>query len=100
MENNKTITQAICNIQIENSKTKVSEWVFPKNSQTGFHTHAYKYIIVPMTYGYLKEELRDGSFSYFLLKESESYYRTHGKHHNIINENNFIFKFIEIEFLN
>ena len=62
-----------------------------------FHIHEYNYVIVPMKDGELKIINEDGSVSITKLKEGICYYREKGVNHNVINNNNFSYSFIEVE---
>jgi len=55
------------------------------------------YIVVPLTDGALTAELPDGSTAKNTLGVGGSYARPAGVDHNIINENDAPFSFIEIE---
>ena len=47
--------------------------------------------------GELKIINKDGSVSIYKLTRGLSYYRTKGINHNVINNNDFLYGFIEIE---
>ena len=83
-------------VQIENDRFIVTEWRFAPGAETGWHRHAYDYVVIPMTSGNLLIESSDGS------KESElvtgvSYSRLLGVEHNVINDNETEFVFVEVE---
>ncbi len=69
---------AKANVMIDNQKTRVTEWSFEVGDSTGQHIHEYDYVVVPAKGG--------------------SYFREKGVNHNVFNNNDFIYKFIEIEF--
>ena len=48
-------------VQIDDMRVKVTRWDFPPGAETGWHTHAMDYIVVPLTEGTLKAELPCGS---------------------------------------
>ena len=73
---------AKANVMIDNQKTRVTEWSFEVGDSTGQHIHEYDYVVVPLL------ELAKGG----------SYFREKGVNHNVFNNNDFIYKFIEIEF--
>ncbi len=83
-------------IQIDNSRTIVTRWSFRPAAETGWHCHNYDYVIVPNTNGRLKIETQQGS-DIVELEIGESYFRSAGVEHNVINVNNFAFSFVEIE---
>jgi len=84
-------------VQVDNERVKVTEWRFAPGAETGWHRHAYDYVVVPMTTGKLK--LFDGKQNSFVaLTAGRSYYRPVGVEHNVINANDHEFAFVEVEF--
>ncbi len=55
-----TTSSAIPTVSIENERVRVTEWRFlKKGDSTGWHTHEYDYIVVPMFTGILEiDQLR------------------------------------------
>ncbi len=90
--------QAQPTLQVENDRTRVTEWRFAPGAETGWHRHEYDYVVVPMLNGSLKIEQPDGLEKLSLLNAGQSYFRNAGVEHNVINANNFEFAFVEIEF--
>jgi len=89
--------KAQATVQVDNDRVKVTEWRFASGAETGWHRHAYDYVVVPMTTGTL--ELFDGKNDTFAnLAAGRSYYRPAGVEHNVINANDYEFSFIEVEF--
>jgi quercetin dioxygenase-like cupin family protein len=88
---------AIPTVQIENDRFIVTEWRFAPGTETGWHRHAYDYIVVPQTTGQLSIELNDNSKIMSDLFTGQSYNRLAGVEHNVINANDFEFVFVEIE---
>ena len=84
------------NKQIETDRVIVTEWHFPPGGETGWHEHQYDYVVVPMVTGTLLLETEDGEVTAD-LKAGQSYNRSVGVRHNVINANSFDFRFIEIE---
>lgn len=84
-------------VQIDNEKIKVTRWDFPPNGQTGWHRHEMNYLVVPLTTGTLLLETSEGEATN-KLATGVPYYRTRGAEHNVINQNDFEFSFIETEF--
>jgi len=84
-------------VQVDNERVKVTEWRFAPGAETGWHRHAYDYVVVPMTSGKLK--LFDGKQNSLAeLVAGRSYYRPVGVEHNVINANDYEFAFVEVEF--
>ncbi|TDO99839.1 cupin domain-containing protein [Marinomonas balearica] len=89
-------SHAIPTVQIDNDKFIVTEWRFPPRAETALHTHEYDYIVVPQTTGRLTIETH-GGVVYSDLTVGKSYSREAGVCHNVINDNDFEFVFVEIE---
>lgn len=88
---------AIPTIQIDNDLTRVTEWRFPVGAATGYHKHAYDYVVVPMKTGKLALTGPDGDTT-AELTEGNAYFRNAGVEHDVKNANDFEFVFVEIEF--
>lgn len=87
---------AIATVQVDNDAVKVTEWRFPPQAQTGWHTHEMDYVVVPMTTGPLQLETPDGLAQSDLVA-GQSYARSAGVNHNVVNPGNTEFVFVEIE---
>jgi len=83
-------------LQLENERVIVTEWRFAPGADTGYHVHDHDYVVVPLTSGTLRLEepagVRDAR-----LEAGASYARPAGVAHNVINANDFEFRFVEIE---
>lgn len=88
--------KATAHPQVETERVIVTEWRFAPGAETGHHVHAHDYVIVPLTTGTLRlvepEGTRDAQ-----LQAGVSYARLKGVAHNVINANDFEFRFVEIE---
>ena len=84
-------------IMIDNSRVRVTKWIFDPGDETGEHIHEYDYVVVPMRDGILKIINEDDSVTLSELKKGVSYFREKGVNHNVINQNKFRYSFIEIE---
>jgi quercetin dioxygenase-like cupin family protein len=88
--------KAIATVQIENARVIVTEYRFAPGAETGDHVHARDYVVVPLTTGTLRlvepEGVRDAA-----LQAGVSYARPAGVAHNVINANDYEFRFVEIE---
>jgi beta-alanine degradation protein BauB len=85
-------------VMIDNEKTRVTEWVFDIGDETGQHIHEFDYVVVPMLDGELKIINKNGEESISKLLKGGSYFRNKGVNHNVINNNNYEYSFVEIEF--
>ena len=89
--------QAVPTTQIDNERVRVTEWRFAPGTATGYHRHAYDYVIVPETTGRLKLIGPDGAETFAELTAGEAYFRQAGVEHDVINANDHEFVFVEIE---
>jgi quercetin dioxygenase-like cupin family protein len=85
-------------VQVENDRVIVTEWRFAPDAQTGHHVHGHDYVVVPLTSGTLKLEEPTGTRS-VRLEAGASYARSAGVAHNVINDNAYEFRFVEIELI-
>ncbi len=82
--------------QVENDRFIVTEWRFAPGAHTGWHRHAYDYVVVPMTTGTLHLETASGRASAELVT-GKAYSREAGVEHDVVNDNPYEFVFVEIE---
>jgi len=87
------------NVLIDNDKVKVTEWSFEVGDSTGNHIHEYNYIVVPMLDGELRIIDKDNNETISKLTKGGAYYREKGIEHNVLNNNNIPYSFIEIELI-
>ena len=90
--------KAIPTVQVDNDRTRVTQWRFAPGAATGYHRHEYDYVIVPQTSGPLKLIGPDGGESLAQLSAGVSYFREAGVEHDVINAGDQEFVFVEIEF--
>ena len=92
------MTSAVPTVQVDNDRTRVTEWRFAPGAATGWHRHEFDYVVVPQTTGQLK--LVDGAGKETLadLTAGVSYFRGAGVEHDVINASPGEFVFVEIEF--
>lgn len=88
---------AVPTLQTENDRTRVTEWRFAPGVSTGYHTHEYDYVIVPITTGKLGITGPDGVENMAELEAGVSYYRSAGVEHDVRNANDHEFSFVEVE---
>ena len=84
-------------MMIDNKRTRVTRWSFKPGEETGQHIHEYDYVVVPMKDGELEIVNLDGSVSISKLIKGVSYFKEKGMNHNVKNNNDFSYSFIEIE---
>jgi hypothetical protein len=85
-------------VYIDNERTRVTAWRFAPEAATGYHRHAYDYVVVPLTTGTLKLIGPDGSETLAELAAGIPYFRHAGVEHDVINANAYEFVFVDIEF--
>ncbi len=83
-------------VQIDDERVKVTEWRFAPGAATGWHKHAHDYVVVPLTSGKLRLDEPGGS-RVVELTLGVSYNRPVGVEHDVVNVNDFEFRFVEIE---
>lgn len=81
---------------IENDRVIVTEYRFGPGDNTGWHRHSHDYVVVPLMDGKLRIESKTGT-SLAEMKAGAPYYRNAGIEHDVINANEGIYAFIEIE---
>ena len=90
------MTVAKATLQIDNDRVRVTEWRFAPGEETGWHTHTMDYVVVPLYDGALRIETSGGTTDVD-LQRGDSYSRSAGVRHNVINANSFEFAFVEVE---
>ena len=93
---NKDRQKAVPTVQIDNERAQVTEWRFAPGAETGWHMHNMDYIVVPGTSGNLLIESSSGN-AVSQLQQGVSYTRSAGVEHNVVNDNDEEFVFVEIE---
>ena len=87
-------------VLIDNARTRVTEWRFAaRGDNTGWHRHAYDYVVVPIQDGVLEIADKHGKIARTALKTGVPYFRDLGVEHDVLNGNDFEFAFVEVEFL-
>ena len=84
-------------VLIKNDKVIVTEWSFEVGESTGQHVHQYDYVVIPMLDGDLKIIDKDNNETISKLTKGVAYYRDKGVDHNVFNNNDFPYSFIEVE---
>ena len=88
--------QAVTKVRIDNGRVKATEHSFVPGAETGWHIHAYDYVIVPLMDGKLKIVTKDGD-SIAEMKKGAPYFREEGVEHDVVNATDGEYAFIEIE---
>lgn len=91
---------ATATVTIDNDRVRVTEWRFAaRGDNTGWHRHAYDYIVVPQFDGVLEIDTGDGQRVQAQMRTGVPYFREAGVEHDVISGNDFECAFIEIELL-
>jgi len=88
--------KAVATLLQETERVKVTEWRFAVGAETGWHRHAYDYVVVCLTAGKLLAETAQGNVE-TPLAFGQSYARPAGVEHNIVNASDGEFAFVEVE---
>lgn len=83
-------------VLIDNDRVRVTRWRFAPGAGTGWHSHEYDYVIVPLTDGTLVLVEPEGERNSDLAI-GVPYFREAGVEHDVVNANDHEFTFIEIE---
>lgn len=88
---------AVPTVQLDNAELRVTRWDFPVGSETGWHRHGWRYVVVPVTPGTMMLELPGGQTAEVRIEPGLSYERQAGVEHNVVNAGALPFSFVEIE---
>ena len=80
----------------ETERVIVTEWRLATGAETGWHRHAYDYVVVCLTAGRLVAETSTGNIE-TELQFGQAYTRPIGVEHNIVNAGDKEFAFVEVE---
>ena len=69
---------------IDNERVRVTEWRFRPGEATGWHRHAFDYVVVPVTTGQLHLKEPDGERTIDIVTGTP-YFREEGVEHDVIN---------------
>ena len=86
-------------VEIENSKVRVTRWTLSGGEETGLHLHEHDYVVVPLARGRMLITGADGSHVTNELTTGASYFRPAGARHNVSNPCAEVVDFIEVELL-
>jgi len=91
---------ALPTVTIDNDRVRVTEWRFKKRGDnTGWHRHAFDYVVVPLFDGVLEIDMGNGERVNAEMHNGVPYFRDIGVEHDVINGNDFECAFVEIELL-
>ncbi|MGH6717769.1 MAG: cupin domain-containing protein [Alphaproteobacteria bacterium] len=82
---------------MDNASTRVTRWRFAPGAATGWHRHAYDYVVVPLVDGRVRLVEPEGERE-IAMTAGASYFRPAGVEHDVINAGAGDYAFVEIEF--
>ena len=88
--------KATSTVQVETDRVVVTQWCFAPGDETGHHQHAHDYVVVPLTTGTVRVQDASGERE-MEMQAGVSYARSAGVEHNLVNANEYEFRFVEIE---
>jgi len=91
------LSPAVATVQVDNAEVRVTRWHFPPRTETGWHKHGLDYVVVPTLPGTLTIVGTDGGRRDYDYVPGESYHRTRGAEHNVVNLSDGTVEFVEIE---
>src|SRR5882724_8046869 len=77
-------TPARATVQVDNERVKVTEWRFAPGAETGWHRHAFDYVIVYRTAAKHLVETLEGGITVD-VRAGHAYFRKAGVEHNVVN---------------
>ncbi len=87
-------------VLIDNDRVRVTEWRFKKRGDnTGWHRHAYDYVVIPLFDGVLEIDQGHGERVKAQMQNGVPYFREIGVAHDVMNGNDFECAFVEVELL-
>ncbi|MEM6666348.1 MAG: cupin domain-containing protein [Pseudomonadota bacterium] len=92
-----TRPQATATQMIDDPRVRVTRFDFSPGAETGWHRHAYDYVITAVTDCHMLLEEPGGATRQTVVKAGESYRRAEGVEHNVINDGNEPMAFVEVE---
>ena len=89
--------QAVVTRMVEDDRVIVTRFDFAPGAETGWHRHGYDYVITAVTDCQMLLEEPGGESREVLVPAGTAYRREEGVEHNVINDNDFEFVFVEVE---
>ena len=82
---------------IDDSRVRVTRFDFQPGAETGWHRHAFDYVITAVTDCHMLLEEPGGETRKVLVPAGTAYRRMEGVEHNVINDGDAAMSFIEVE---
>ena len=92
----KSNLSAVPHVQADDETVTITRWDFAPGAATGWHTHAWPYVVVMLTDATM--QLHDGTkIMEVKFKAGDAYHRPAGVTHDVMNGSDRPMAFIEIE---
>lgn len=82
---------------IDDARVRVTRFDFAPGAETGWHRHAYDYVITAVTDCHMLLEDPGGESRRVLVPAGTAYRRMEGVEHNVINDGAETMTFVEVE---
>jgi beta-alanine degradation protein BauB len=82
---------------IDDARVRVTRFDFAPGAETGWHRHAYDYVITAVTDCHMLLEDPGGESRRVLVPAGTAYRRMEGVEHNVVNDGAETMTFIEVE---
>ena len=89
--------QAEATVLIDDARTRVTRFHFEPGAETGWHRHAFDYVITALTECDMALEEPGGATRRVKVAPGEAYRRDAGVEHNVINAGEAPMAFVEVE---
>ena len=88
---------AIPTILVDDERVRVTRWDFAPGAETGWHTHELDYVVTPITDMRMMLQEPGGVERILETPLGQSYRRSCGVEHNVINAGEAPMAFVEVE---
>lgn len=89
--------QATATLLFEDERLRSTRFDFAPGAETGWHVHGLDYVITTLTPCAMLVEQPDGTSLDAAYAAGESYHRTKGAEHNVVNAGDAPMSFVELE---
>ncbi len=92
-----TRPSATAELMIDDDRVRVTRFDFAPGAETGWHRHAYDYVITAITDCLMRLEEPGGKERTVTVPAGTAYRRQEGFEHNVINDGDKVMSFVEVE---
>jgi quercetin dioxygenase-like cupin family protein len=90
-------TQAKATQMVDDARVRVTRFEFAPGAETGWHRHAFDYVITAVTDCHMRLEEPGGATREVTVPAGTAYRRSEGVEHNVINGGVAPMSFVEVE---